>query len=363
MPNNSEILQNCLRALQCRDPREVKDWLKMKDKFLEMPIRWIFKDPKYRSWESGDDACLLWIRGGAGKGKTMISIGLIEPLQPQRDDSTVVTYFFCQNDDSELNTLGAIIKGLLLQLIQQREELGDYLVRSHWDNRNNRFDVNVTSWKALWGIFMELLDRCRNQRVYVIVDGLDECQDEEEEVTSFMKHIVHTGLGQIRWLLTSRPLETRAEKELLTGVGQGLLSLELNFVHISNGVRSYIISKVDELGILQSYGKKLREAVERELTAKAEDTYLWVSLVCNELRGVCRDKALDTIQSFPRGLHRLYDRMFDQLTKGNPASVKKCKQLLKVCNDQCSQSTARPRRKENKKKKKKEEDSGNGKHH
>ena len=33
------------------------------------------------------DVCLLWIKGGAGKGKSMISIGLIERLSLLRDKS------------------------------------------------------------------------------------------------------------------------------------------------------------------------------------------------------------------------------------------------------------------------------------
>ncbi|KAK6613461.1 hypothetical protein H4I95_01805 [Botrytis cinerea] len=50
-------------------------------------------NPQYISCKCRGDVSLLWIKGGAGK-----------------DESTVVTYFFCQNADYELNTLQAIIK-------------------------------------------------------------------------------------------------------------------------------------------------------------------------------------------------------------------------------------------------------------
>ena len=126
-----------------------------------------------------------------------------------------------------------------------------------------------------------MLEQCSRNltRVYVIVDGLDECQDEfKDQVASFLRLIVYAGLDrshEIRWLLTSQPLETRAEKELLTGVDQGLLSLELNFDHIFNALRSYITSEVPELDSRRSHGKTLRESVESELTIKAEaHTYL-----------------------------------------------------------------------------------------
>jgi len=57
----------------------------------------------------------------------MMSISLIERLSLLHDASTVVTYFFCQNADYELNSLKAIIKGLILQLVNQQKELKESL--------------------------------------------------------------------------------------------------------------------------------------------------------------------------------------------------------------------------------------------
>ena len=139
-------------------------------------LEWVLRNQQYVHWQDGDNIDLLWIKGGAGKGKTMISIGLVERLSLQQDDSTVVTYFFCQNADCELNTLASIIKGLILQLVNQRTELKESL-RQRWDPVNNRFNEDVTSWRMLWTIFLEMLNRCKCQRVYIIVDALDECED------------------------------------------------------------------------------------------------------------------------------------------------------------------------------------------
>jgi hypothetical protein len=122
--------------LRCPDTLLVKNRLKEnKDKLLYKSIDWILQDPQYISWKDGDDVCLLWIKGGAGKGKTMMSIGLIELLSLLHDSSVVVTYFFCQNANYELNTLEAIIKGLILRLVNQQKELKESL-RCHWDTIN-----------------------------------------------------------------------------------------------------------------------------------------------------------------------------------------------------------------------------------
>lgn len=47
----------------------------------------------------------------------MILIGLIEQIPHRQDGTTIITYFFCQNADYELNTIESIIKGLILQLV------------------------------------------------------------------------------------------------------------------------------------------------------------------------------------------------------------------------------------------------------
>jgi hypothetical protein len=316
--------------LRCPDSLVVKNRLKEnKDKLLHKSIDWIFEDEQYNSWQSGDDVSLLWIKGGAGKGKTMMSIGFIEELSRRPKHATVVTYFFCQNADYELNTIAAIIKGLMLQLVSQQQELKKSL-RDRWDNVNERFNEDVTSWRGLWDIFVEMLDRCQCPRVYVVVDALDECRD--DGMAHLLKLIVRTGLGrpsQVKWLLTSRPLDV-AEQELLAGSDQVMVSLELNAKHISQGVATYISYKVAELDRRRGYGPILRRDMEKELVRKAEDTFLWVSLVCKRLEDVGRHQAMTTVRDLPPGLTPYYHRILTQICDGEPSVVTGCIRLLKA---------------------------------
>jgi ATP:corrinoid adenosyltransferase len=316
--------------LRCPDSLAVKNRLKEnKDKLLHKSIEWIFNDEQYNSWQHGDNVSLLWIKGGAGKGKTMMSIGLIEKLSGRPKDATVVTYFFCQNADYELNTVEAIIKGLILRLLRQQEVLKKVL-RDRWDTVNERFSEDVTSWRGLWNVFLEMLDSCKSSRVIVIVDALDECQN--DGMADLLKLIVRTGLSrssQLKWLLTSRPLDV-AERELLAGSEQVMVSLELNAEHISQGVATYISSKVSELDHRHHYGQTLRRELEEELVRKSEDTFLWVNLVCKELENVDRDQVMTTTRDLPPGLPSYYHQILIQLCEGELYVVTGCVRLLKV---------------------------------
>ncbi|KAJ5455936.1 uncharacterized protein N7458_004200 [Penicillium daleae] len=320
----------CIRALRCPDSLVVKNRLKEnKDKLLPQSIQWIHQDPQYRSWQNGDEVCLLWVKGGAGKGKTMISIGIIEKLLRLQHESTMVTYFFCQNANYELNTLEAIMKGLIFQLVNQQTALGQPL-RRRWDTINGRFEEDVTSWRTLWNILLEMLERCKCQRIYIIVDALDECRS--DDMADFLKLIVRNGLdrpAKIKWMLTSRLLDS-VDRELLTGHNQLQVSLELNSKYVSKAVKNYIASKVEELNRRQQYRATLKRELEAELTAKAEGTFLWVSLACKRLESIYREEALTTIQTLPPGLYPFYDRIFSQLTQGERGDVQRYIRLLKV---------------------------------
>ncbi|KAJ5088692.1 G-protein beta WD- 40 repeats containing protein [Penicillium angulare] len=329
-----EIDRLCLRALQCPNSMLVKNRLKeVKDKLLPKSIAWIFQNSIFKKWLNGEDVCLLWIKGGPGKGKTMMSIGIVEDLSQSRRDSSVVISFFCQNANYELNTIESIIKGLIWQLVDQEPALKISL-RRRWDTTNGRFEEDMTSWRTLWNIFLEMLEKCKDQKaVYIIVDGLDECRS--DGMAEFLKVIVRNGLdhpAKIKWMLTSRPLLNSAERELLTGNDQLQVSLELNSVYVSEAVKTYIASKVNELDRRQEYGAVIKQELEDRLTEKAEGTFLWVSLACKRLESVCREEVLATIQNLPPGLHAFYDRMFSQLTteKDAPHDMKRYTRLLKV---------------------------------
>lgn len=73
-----------------------------------------------------------------------MTISFIKRLSLPQEKSTVVTYFFCQNANYELNTIEAIIKGLILRLVNQQKELNEPL-RCRWDTVNGRFNKDLTS--------------------------------------------------------------------------------------------------------------------------------------------------------------------------------------------------------------------------
>ena len=95
-------------------------------------------------------------------------------------------------------------------------------------------------------------------------------------------------------------------------------------------METYVTHKVTELDHCHGYGPTLRRDITEELSREAEDTFLWVSLVCKRLENVQRDRAMAIIQDLPAGLSAWHHQVLTQLCDGEMAVVKGCFRLLKV---------------------------------
>ncbi|KAL9625286.1 MAG: hypothetical protein Q9160_000688 [Pyrenula sp. 1 TL-2023] len=334
---NSDLIQ----ALQCPNADAAKNRLKeSKDKLRREAFEWVFRDENYLQWQDGDEVGLLWVKGGAGKGKTMMSLGILDELAQKvssenvaRESSFVMVYFFCQDDDDKYNTIEATLKGLIEQLVLQHPQVGEVL-RRRWDPVQACFTEDVTSWRTIWAIWLEMLQYLARTRVYIVVDALDSCQGQEDGVSDFLHRIVRAGLdrrSRIKWLFITRPMDS-ATQQLLHDADQLQINLDttLNMDRIADGVRTYVTFKTEELSRRFRYGSELKDQAVTELTDKAEGTFQWVSLVCKSLEGVKRQDVLATIRESPPGLDALYRRIFDQLLQGDTALVKDCLRLLKA---------------------------------
>ena len=127
---------SCLADLLLTNPRSEKIRIeRAKGGLLTDSFRWILNNSEFQRWREGNHSQLLWIKGDAGKGKTMLMIGIInEPLQQVGKSSVteVLSYFLCQGTDSRLiNTATAILRGIIYLLASEQPSLISHLRKKH----------------------------------------------------------------------------------------------------------------------------------------------------------------------------------------------------------------------------------------
>src|SRR6202161_901732 len=165
----------CLADLLLADPRSEKVRIeRTKGGLLIDSFRWILDNSEFRRWNQGNRSQLLWIKGDAGKGKTMLMIGVINELQQQiaRSEKSSVTevlsYFLCQGTDSRLNTATAILRGIIYLLASQQPFLISHL-RQNYDHAGRKLFEDDSAFYSLSDVFRQMIQDSRLTAAYLVV--------------------------------------------------------------------------------------------------------------------------------------------------------------------------------------------------
>jgi hypothetical protein len=344
----------CLRDLRVTNPRNDRERIEGdKDKLLKDCYTWILEDTSFQQWMTQGDSQLLWIKGDPGKGKTMLTMGVIAELaqgqtgpwsrmqsnnladvkldsEPGHEGGSkphLLAYFFCQSTRPELNNAVAVLRGLIYVLVTEKQDLLQHVQKRHQSAGRQLFE-GPNAIYAMREILSDILNDVSLPTTYLLVDALDECS---YGLSDLLRIITDNSLAQhsrLKWLVTSRNLP-EIERVLQPSSHNGKVSLELNASHISKAVATYVNYKVQNLTNLQKYDPQTQEEVQQQLREKAEGTFLWVSLVCKELEGVPLYRTRIALRELPPGLDPLYKRMAAQiLAQKDMKTAEYCKDIL-----------------------------------
>ena len=109
-------------------------------------------------------------------GKTVLASLMVEELQQlQSTHPITLGFFYCKHKDSQRNTFNAVARAILAQLLNQNEDLLPYL-----------FEKASTSGEMVLespSLTKELLETAlkSSEKVYIVIDGLDECDPHEKK--------------------------------------------------------------------------------------------------------------------------------------------------------------------------------------
>lgn len=305
--------------------------LATKDLLEEELCSWIYEDRAFLDWWEGQETRFLWIHGDPGKGKTMMAIAVVRSIKKRLSSGAsdaqapdALSFFFCQNAVPELNRATSVLRGLIYLLISKHSHLSRHLQR-RYNEAGNRLFEDRNRLSSLWQILLDILQDRSLSTVYLIVDAVDEC---DGDIFCLLNWIIHEDAlleSRVKWLVTSRN-EPRI-KELLESNDLPHTSLELNSSLVSKAVGTFIDKKVAELARQKRYDSKLQLDIKSFLRDKAEGTFLWVAIICKELRNVIRARTWITLQEFPVGLESLYEQMMRRV-ESEEKDTELCKKLL-----------------------------------
>jgi hypothetical protein len=331
-----ELDTACRRDLRVVDPQHDMERIeKNKDDLLVDSYVWILRTDEYGAftdWDNGNDGCspcrVLWIKGHAGTGKTMLMMGLVRELSRQPAAlAPTLSFFFCQGTDAVLNNATAILRSLIWLLLVQQPELILHL-RQKYNEAGADLFKDRNAFYALSEAFRNMLKDTRLSPVNFVVDALDECDHAKSGLDELLSLIAEslTLTDKVRWLVSSRP-EIAVHAKLGTPkVSKAVV--ELDSQRLEAPVHAYIDYKLSSLKGKDGYDNDTLARVSDVVRKRAINTFLWVALVFKELEQEDGYHAIQIIEEMPRGLSELYGHMMTRIETRHARDVAYCKKVL-----------------------------------
>ncbi|RYO92932.1 hypothetical protein DL762_001423 [Monosporascus cannonballus] len=335
--------KRCLAHLWITDPRNNKERIKQtKGGLLEDSSGWILEHEDFRRWRNNDEARLLWIKGDPGKGKTMLLIAIVDELERQlgqlkqlhQQSTTVLSYFFCQGTNSDLNNATAVLRGLIYLLGVRNPSLLSHL-RKRYDTAGLKLFESANAFIALSEVLEGMLRDASLSWAYIVIDALDECG---LDLQRLLKFIVHNSSAspRVKWIVSSRNRPDIEQQLKLDNSGMKLsLELTQNAEQVAHAVDAYINFKASKLWPLQNRNTleenilaTRRDQVREVMRRKSNGTFLWAAFVFVELQDILVGEVLEVLEEIPSGLTELYDRMIEQIRHLKPKHREYCYRVL-----------------------------------
>ncbi len=285
-------------------------------------LQWFFTSPQFRLWRDREKSNGLWIRGSPGQGKSVLAKAVLNHLDQCAQSepcvgSAKVIYFFCYNQDRDFRTTASIFRALIVQLLRTSDTSVFRHLPSTYQDKPERF-IKEATIATLWAIFKSiLLDPLHSEvPIYCVIDALDECEDCDELLSRIQQisSIPTTGLAKLpnlKLLVTSRP-EVNARRILPT-----LVCVDLKAT--SEDIETFVREKVRTLPA--NFDDKLRKEATELMLSKAEQTFLWVSIVVKKLERLSLPSVADlrdTVKQSSTDLVTLYSGIVEQIKEGPP---------------------------------------------
>ncbi|KAJ4864454.1 WD domain, g-beta repeat domain-containing protein [Trichoderma breve] len=309
-----EIDRKCRWDLRVVDPRDdMKKIENKKDTLLPEAYEWVL---------GTEHSCqLLWIKGHAGTGKTMLLMGIIRSLEKQQDfRAPGISCFFCQGTDVTLNSATAALRSLVWMLVVEQPNLMSHLRKKYTDSGTALFQ-DSNAFFALSEAFLSMLDDPELSPVLFVVDALDECNREKPGLNELLdlisKSIKRSDKVKLKNLTVSSPNNSEN-------------LVELDAQRLARPVDAYIDHKLTALRGRDGYDASILAEISNEVRQRAMNTFLWVSLAFQHIEDIHGEYAVQDIKAMPPGLLELYDHMMTRIESVKRIKPQDCKKVL-IC--------------------------------
>ncbi|KAI1170900.1 hypothetical protein F4777DRAFT_591619 [Nemania sp. FL0916] len=262
---------------------------------------WVLRHPEFRHWHEATGPSLMWLSANPGCGKSVMMSFLIDHFQSSVVSSNVhMCCWFFKSDNQEQKSAIFAVRALLRQLLEAHRGP----IESVQEAAKGK---NLESLQEVWRLFTQAVqggtsskeDERTSHTTICFIDGLDECEAE---------NWIQVAINRLNPGTLTTPcciIRLKAEDE------SSLISADISLV-----VRAAIADLVD-----QGFPEPILHDIQRRLIARADRTFIWVTLIIDLLRdkveaGASEREMYDILES------RTVDQIFTEFLRGRPDAPK-----------------------------------------
>ena len=269
----------------------------------------------YRKWSSAKRDPVVWLIGGPGTGKTVLSKYMVDQFR-QNAKEMLVTHFHCDKDQGLLSSTEAILSSLLHQILARYSHLIDHAVRE-FETKPRGFSDSLGTLCTVLGNVLQ--DR-KCPKICCVLDAIDECPNPHallKELSSHYEsrlkdHRLYSVESPIRFLITSQPGQNFENFALLPRFSWVIdMSTTENFRFREIDIQLSIKERVAAL----PFSAKVKRKIQQNLEQGADGMYLWVSLTLDQLANTSSRGVDQVLKSTPRDLDERYMSFLSQISK------------------------------------------------
>ncbi|KAK7534057.1 uncharacterized protein J3D65DRAFT_605080 [Phyllosticta citribraziliensis] len=294
--------------------------------------QWIFDHNDYQAWVSASapEKRILWLRGPAGAGKSILSSSIIEKMSTQSAgvERPLVVYFFCKVGNDAKQNGQKIMHHLLLQLF---ERIGDVnstnesstidegnikktcvdivQARAKMEDSGQADNLKISTTASMFSDIAGSLTR----KVFIILDALDECIDWSAAESRLLQSLIDITSTNSN---VSLFISSRADADI-----ERAFSIHACRIHVDKSTNKKDIRKLLDHKLGQECFRPItredKKTAKKKILAKSEGMFQYAVVALQSLNSgesiANFSRALDRL---PRGMNQLYARKYQSLEDG-----------------------------------------------
>jgi ankyrin repeat domain-containing protein 50 len=317
----------------------------------EGTCKWFTNHDKFKAWESPDNpnsGSLLLLTAYPGCGKSVLSKHLIDTVLPKLKDRAVCYFFFKDDFKHQKSATGALCT-LLHQLLiisewKRHTSLADSALRRLETMGEGSFFGSVSS---LWKTFTEAALHTDAGEVICILDALDECQlnDRNElikAINEFYRTLRNQASCPLKLFLTTRPYGDIIQSQFSYAWGHKLPEIRLAGEEddvandIVEEIKIVVDKRIDQICDTFHLTKRKSNLMKTNLGAAPGRTYLWITLVFDDLlkktSGISKEYIESFVKNPPKDVNDAYEKILNRSkTQGlGNQDLKKTQNILQM---------------------------------